>query len=197
MLTQNRLDVGNRNVLVEGFLELHESCIFDRGDVLTCRDQLSADVENRVTILVERVDDIFSEGKLVRVADHRPVLKEVARCHKYKNQNQGTKNVVLEGASCVTPKDDFVYSRHSFRTDAVKTLTDAPHGSVVSLQILISPQILLSPQRTRRSQRIREVVHDSPNTILENGDVKADEHANLARYRVEFFLPRSPLRPPR
>jgi len=95
-------------------LKLRENCILNRRGVLTGRNQLSADVENRVAILVEGVDNLFSERKLVRVADHGPVLKELARRHEDKNQDQGTKNVVLEGASSVTPKNDFVYSGHSF-----------------------------------------------------------------------------------
>ena len=119
ILIQDWLDVGNRNLFVEGFLKLCESSVFDRGGVLTCGNQLGTDVENRVAMLVKGVDDVLSEGKLVRVADDGPVLKEVPRRGKDKNQDQSAKNVVLKRASRVTPENDFVYSRHSFQAESI------------------------------------------------------------------------------
>ena len=86
---------------------------------MTCGNQLSTDVEDRVTMLVKGVDDVFPEGKLVGVADHGPVLKELPRGCKDKNQDQSAKNVVLKRASRVTPENDFVYSRHSFQAESI------------------------------------------------------------------------------
>src|SRR5262245_22562557 len=74
-------------------------------------------------MLVEGVDDVFPEGKLVRVGDHGPVLKKLPRRGKNKNQDQCAKNVVLKRASRVTPKDDFIYSRHSFLAAATSPIS--------------------------------------------------------------------------
>jgi len=106
-------------------LELCESCIFDRRGVLTGGNQLSTNVENRVAMLVKGIDDVFAEGKLVRVADRGPVLKKLPRRGKDKNQDQSAKDVVLKRASCVTPENDLVYSRHSFLAAATTQSTDA------------------------------------------------------------------------
>ena len=67
-----------------------------------------------IAILVEGVDDVFPERKLVRVTDHGPVLKELSRRYKDKNQDQRAKNIVLKRTSGVTPENDFIYSRHGF-----------------------------------------------------------------------------------
>jgi len=56
-----------------------------------------------------------------------------------------------------------------------KRSADASNCSGVSLQILISPQ------RTRRPQRIREVVHDSPNTMTPK--LIHEEHEESLRMR--------------
>ena len=95
-------------------MKLCESCVFDCRGVLICGNQLSTDVENRAALLVKGVDDVFPESKLVRVTDDGPVLKELSRRCKDKNQDQRAQNIVLKRATRVTPENDFIDSRHSF-----------------------------------------------------------------------------------
>ena len=58
------------------------------------------------------------------------------------------------------------------------TKPDFDVGRELERRHLLKISSEVSPRRTLRPQRVWEVVHDSPNAILENSDVEVDKQAN-------------------
>lgn len=81
----------------------------DRG-VQTLWDKLGADVQNRIPILIESVNNLLTESKLMRAIEDWPVVEKITGREKYESQDQTAQDVILQGPSTIRPKNSFVQS---------------------------------------------------------------------------------------